>query len=362
MAGYLADRGRVWKGLALAAGLGLTGCANLSVQKVPVHKLQVGGDGHIKGFRYYVSRPYLVVPDKLVIAVAYEDAFLAQTISTVENDSLPRPTQVLVSMGADKKLKYMDLQGNQLILDEMEISQLQPIYAKTTAQKGGADSNEVKVPGEGAGGQAQVGQPSGGVLSVPANPQSPLDKGKEEAEEAKKKTAEGDDGEQPAPPAKPKDDPFTLVHLPDFEEQMAVKPVNILGTSKFKMLFRDGWQLTTVNGEHDSTPVTLELIETLKSLISSAGDVEEARLNGKIPTPPAAEKKEGDVTKSKLDGADAAANFKKVIVCRRHYIEPGMYRVKKSSEMGPTSSQGMELISCMGIPVQIETQVFLKND
>ena len=38
------------------------GCAGLEAHRVPLPKRMSGEDAHIHGFRYYLSRPYLVVP------------------------------------------------------------------------------------------------------------------------------------------------------------------------------------------------------------------------------------------------------------------------------------------------------------
>ena len=57
-------------GLAAAvvvAVTGATGCSNLVVKKVPLDKRIEGRDDHVKGFRYYLNRPYLAVNDKVFL-------------------------------------------------------------------------------------------------------------------------------------------------------------------------------------------------------------------------------------------------------------------------------------------------------
>ena len=47
---------------SLAIGVGvIAGCANVKVRKVDVDKRIAGKDHHVRGFRYYLNRPYLVV-------------------------------------------------------------------------------------------------------------------------------------------------------------------------------------------------------------------------------------------------------------------------------------------------------------
>ena len=72
--------------IALGAGLaiGSIGCANLVAKKVPVEKRIDGCDTHMKGFRYYLNRPYFVVTDRVPIATR-------KTLVWVDNSDLNYP-------------------------------------------------------------------------------------------------------------------------------------------------------------------------------------------------------------------------------------------------------------------------------
>lgn len=58
------------------------GCANVKVKKVSVEDRAVGNDRHVKGFRYYLNRPYLVVSDRVEVSTQYIPAALTRPEST----------------------------------------------------------------------------------------------------------------------------------------------------------------------------------------------------------------------------------------------------------------------------------------
>jgi hypothetical protein len=61
---------------AVLAAIGF-GCANVKVQKVPVAAHVAETDNHVKGFRYYLNRPYLAVTRKVPISTTYIPTALA---------------------------------------------------------------------------------------------------------------------------------------------------------------------------------------------------------------------------------------------------------------------------------------------
>jgi hypothetical protein len=59
--------------------------------------------------------------------------------------------------------------------------------------------------------------------------------------------------------------PIQIIFLPDMDEQYAIRSENFVSKSDFSLQFRNGWELTDVSGNHDSTPVALELIKTINA-------------------------------------------------------------------------------------------------
>src|SRR5262249_17233135 len=70
-----------------------------------------------------------------------------------------------------------------------------------------------------------------------------------------------------------------VVFLPDLDEQYAMKSKNFLSKSAFGVVFKDGWQLTDVQAEHDSTPVAIELLNTISKAVDAAKTIATAGLS-----------------------------------------------------------------------------------
>src|SRR5438067_10613786 len=86
--------------VATAAALLLAGCANLVVRKVPLDKRLSHADHHVDGFRYYLSRPYVLVLEPIPLT----------------------QTQVLVALESDGKFTFLDgpRAGETSTLDEQK--------------------------------------------------------------------------------------------------------------------------------------------------------------------------------------------------------------------------------------------------
>jgi len=85
--------------------------------------------------------------------------------------------------------------------------------------------------------------------------------------------------------------PFQVVFLPDFEEQYAIRNVNVTAKTKYRYTFRNGTDLVTVSGSYDSTAVPIAIVETVGALITAVGEVAKTRL-GAVPGGMAKERSE----------------------------------------------------------------------
>jgi hypothetical protein len=112
-----------------------------------------------------------------------------------------------------------------------------------------------------------------------------------------------------------------VIFLPDFEEQYAIKNCNFLAKTHYKYTFRNGTTLVSMAGVYDSTDVPIQIVETIKALVTAAGEVAKTRL-GAFPVTP----KTGF-----LAGAPAATTADYFLRFEQA-IEPGVYRVQKSWE------------------------------
>src|SRR5262245_2256965 len=80
----------MWKQslLGMALVLPFAGCANLHVTKVTEQKRATGDDRFVKGFRYYLSRPYVIVKAPVLVSEHTE------LYSMVDRSPEPAPAQL----------------------------------------------------------------------------------------------------------------------------------------------------------------------------------------------------------------------------------------------------------------------------
>jgi hypothetical protein len=199
--------------LAVSMALVLTmasGCATLVARKVSLPERLHGCDGHVKGFRYYVSRPHLVVSRQVPILQSVDYGVLVKA--------------GLTSKGGKHPGQAKDLRGRWPGAP-YAIQVITPTGAKTTYDTAGdplppdvASVHFNPVAGAGAGGGSSA-PPLANLLGTSFADTSPT------------------------PPAAASIDAIQIAYLPDFEEQMAIRHINFLAHGKFALNFRDGWQV-----------------------------------------------------------------------------------------------------------------------
>lgn len=321
---------RPWLCLLVSALMG-TGCAQQVARKVPLDERLNECDEHVKGFRYYLSRPYVVVSKRIPIRTDLELAVLcwaeksgtlmpalqpARKIEGPAPEALPH--ELIPPQGAVESGNLYDLHGNKIVgarfIRNYAKGEPPPSILQTTSQF------SERPPAELLLGQAAF-------MAMAADT-------------------------TPADPAEPP--PFQVAFLPDFEEQMAVDNKNHLAYGKFELHFRDGWQLSSTKGTWDSTEVAVRMLQSVSNAISAAAAVQKTALD-KLPAPAAP---------GTADAMEKVANAGAtvVIVRRKSYIEPGLYRLQKSWEMQgdePQDQLGDGLLSSLGLPVVSEVELTL---
>jgi hypothetical protein len=301
--------------LPLSAMAG-AGCANLEVKKIPVAERSAGADLHENGFRYYLTRPYVVVNAKVKVC--------------------EHQTAVVVGQGKPVEMIFLDgpRRGQTVALDRLTVTdpgsgaaravtpeELSALRAAVSNQAGGADANVVPVA---------AAAPAGGAPSNGSSPTVPT------APTAAK-------GQQYVP-----DSDIQIVFLPDLDEQYAIKSCNFVSKTAFNLSFGEGSTLDTVAANHDSTPVALELLRTVDSVIdaakSLAGSQSQSDTTGG--TPKAAKLVLGD------------ANNESYLLIETTYLKPGVYRLNKpwEKDCGPQAT-GCGLLAKMGLPTVTEVQL-----
>jgi hypothetical protein len=312
--------------ILLAAGVALllAGCSNLIVRKVPLDKRLAEDDHHIHGFRYYLSRPYVLVLQPILLT----------------------KTQTLVAMGADSKFTFLEgpQAGQVSSLEEQKkeahhrsatvtpVSPQELARLKTMVPEQAAEGNAIQPV------QFKRGNYTQNVI-IAGQPSRFADPGAAVADLGADVAAKGADANPAAPPGDGAgkvpapgtrksavlNGPIQIIFLPDMDEQYAIRSENFVSKSEFALQFRNGWELTDVYGNHDSTPVALSLIQTIGAAIDAAKTLSTA-VSGKLVGAPGAPER-GEPGERKQ-----AKNW--YILTRTTVLKPGIYRLNKPWEMG----------------------------
>jgi hypothetical protein len=329
-------------GLMAGWTIGMSGCANLEVHKIPVEKRMEGCD-HADGFRYYLSRPYVLV--KAPIQVATQ-----KSLVTVEQTDDNKNCQVSFLDGAR--------QGQQAKLSELSVtSPGSPEVRKITAAEVAELQQAIRDPAVQRTGADPLGGGTGTDMSnasdTASNTKSLNGISLPGLQAAYPKT-------NPSPPRTSDLGPLSsgnisIVYLPDLDEQYAVKSKNCLSKSSFGLIFTDGWQLSDVNAEHDSTPVAIELLNTIKTAVQAAEKIAEAA----IPSAPPAPKGGTPNLLSPAGTTPSNEHVQLYYLTQTTYIKPGLYRLNKpwETEGGQPMPVGCGLLAKLGLTTVTEVQL-----
>jgi hypothetical protein len=286
------------------------GCAGITAKKVPLDLRLCRQDYKQEGFRYYLSRPHVVVSRKTVVLQATEIGALAQwndhlamEVSDEEKPNWSGYPYAVQLVGDRGEWRYLDLAGRPLSRQKADFH-----LVLSAAAMSGAVAHEF------------LGAPGADSAKDTSTPEVV--------------------------------DTFQIVHLPDFEEQMAVKHHNFLASGKFELKFLDGWQLKSAGGSFDSTEVPVEILKSLQNAITAAADIEEKRIQLRM--------KGSSADFSSRVPSKAQQRAHRILVTRTYYIDAGMYRWTKESERhGCEGDMGWGILADMGIPVLEDVKVQL---
>lgn len=356
-----------WLAMAVVAA---AGCSGLEAQRVPLSKRLEGKDDCVHGFRYYLSRPYLVVSKPVEVATG-------DTLAILTEVSDEPGTFYLAGKNAEGRKVLFDTAGHPLPpTDAAYLRVLKPVsleaagialsitpQAPATVKEKEKEKEKEKKDNLPVAPEPKPSPSTPGPKPSldPINPGSAhqLNAAARDATRfgVRADPAGGSKEDPPADPPKAAEEPdygMKIIYLPDFEEQMAVRHHNFAAKADIHLSFADGWQLRTVNGSFDSTDLPIKILDTIRKAISAAGAVETKRLQllggGETAADPA----------NDLAAFDQVAVVVPVRVRVRHsrYIEPGLYRLQKPGEAAGAGC-GAGLLADLGVPVIDEVKVLL---
>lgn len=351
--------------------LSCSACSCLKTHKVPLAERLSGQDGKYNGFRYYTSRPYVAVSQRVDVAHNY---VLGKLVGIAyldeqgkEKPGIPRQAGIL-SLATDPLTGHRDLynlEGEKLEFHKKSSGGWVLVQVEPPAElhRAGFEEAADLTPEEKAT-LKKIQENTDKLLSRPtlsagegkalekilANSESILKAGPGRTTVTPQTVISVMDNGGSVPPP-PDPDNFQVVFLPDFEEQMAIKDCNFLAYGKYNLTFADGWQLAGVSGTWDSTEVPVRVLQSLSNAISAAAAVKTKAL-GTLPITADEIRKVGANTK------DQGAGFKLALITMIEYIPPGMYRLNKASEL-TEACKGRGLLSEMGLPTAHDRKVQL---
>lgn len=285
------------------------GCrANLEVTKIAPG---CAGDD-VKGFRYYLGRPYVVVKKPILIS---------EEISMVQvNEIGPGGERIQPFSAAVQRVPHAHA------VHQVSVDDLQSIKSDFEKRLQGTNRfesiSEVQLAGYAA------------PQEVEGTDTKPLETPDAEKVSARKPVSLGD---------------IEIIYLPDFEEQYAVHNQNRLSKSAYALSFRDGWELVSVNGEFDSSTVAVEILNTIETAISAAQSVTTAKFEREKAEVEALQSASQMDAGPKSIRAPDKAETKFLQRTVKTFIKPGVYRINKPSEMGAGFPCGPDMLQNMGL-------------
>jgi hypothetical protein len=318
----------------LALLLPLGGCANLVVKKVPANDPEK--DEHVKGFRYYLGRPYVIVKEPIFVA---EDITLF-----VAGRELPPPPTQGETLPPPFTERAARVNGRTGALEPVSEEEWAALRERLRLDSGVQQATYRPAPAAAPVVNVQVNSPADAAL--PGGTYLDVDRASDKSAVAQS-VRDTDPVKAPDVPTSDVrtvdlDGKIQVVFLPDMEEQYAVHNINVMAKSDYRLAFKDGWQLQGVSGSFDSTTVAVELLKTIDAAINAAKSVALGGIGGGG----------GGGASSSEQGRLAALQRRGNPLLERvtrTYVKPGMYRINKPWEMGEGCEAGAGFLVKLGL-------------
>jgi hypothetical protein len=299
-------RSSAWLLVAAASAASL-GCANVKVNKVSVEDRLSGNDLNVKGFRYYLNRPYVVVGRQISAGTIYVPVIPVKQIAAIQ-----KPSPAKTAPPADEKyLRFLAAVSDDENQGSFRVYDSEGHWVDTVPH------------GQYAYGPVQITPPD-----PPAKPPAGMAFAANQPPTNNPGTT---DQKTTTPPTQPAD-AIQVLFLPDFEEQYAIYNKNCQAKTKYKYTFNNGTELVSMAGSYNSTDVPVMLVETVGQLLQAAGQiamtaVQPASALTHAAAPSGRHNFAADGTKD-LTNANPIMYYLKI----EQVLEPGIYRVQKSWE------------------------------
>ncbi|MDN3515950.1 MAG: hypothetical protein NG747_16355 [Candidatus Brocadia sp.] len=316
--------GKIVGALTIATVFAIAGCAEVKIRKVPtptqyVHwtdLMQYKAD-NIKGFRFYLPRPFINVFESFPIRT---DIYIADGVVS------PDGKYVIIKRVRDESglTKYMAGEhdgGAYIAKRDISVPEIAKDIAK--AQAGVEDEARKK-----AEEKAKATVPTGGGQEPSAEP-IPVPR----MTGINKRRVTNDNAAFAYQPLRGN---FDIVYMPDFEEQYAVYSWAGLGNAEFEVNLGQGWSLQGFNSLTDNSELNKRIFDMIDTSIKMAKTAGSAAIG--IPPVPQIPPGVTDLFKAQAgremeekDGVPGSPVSLKIVVV--HYAAKGLYPVIKPREL-----------------------------
>jgi hypothetical protein len=307
----------------------LAACTEMQVTKITPASRACGTDTDVKGMRYYLSRPYVLVKRPILIKQRRELYLGHPDGAGITSDDAAQ------SRSSSSALSYHNATDMRIAPGDMRTADQEVSDAARSADGAPTSTGGGSAPPAGTDAPTIVSSVSRGIGSagIPMSPQPPPEKptGDHEVPDL------GGD--------------IQIVFLPDLDEQYAVHGCNAFAKQAYGLRFEEGWKLTGVNVEQDSTPVPLEFLNLINKAIQSARNVAETAINpaAKVSTPVPLSGLTDQSTPS-IVARDPNAGMVLYERVTQTYLQPGLYRLSKPWETDGIPAAGTGLLAQLGLP------------
>lgn len=312
--------------LAVIPMMILLGCAS-----VAVHKLNANGRidaDDPEGLRFYRPRPYVAVTEPFVIETS---VYLAAGEMSPDG-SFILLTQVPTELASDIAVNSDLKSGGQKTMGPISIDASKVLVSTPSQASGpqGASASGGSSPKPGPTTPTPAPTTSPTPTSTPADGSSGSTPGIVETKVA-------NDNEAFAVTPLPRF--FTIVWLPDWEEQYVITTKSGLGSANTTINFLQGWSLQGLDAKVDNSAIVKPLLDFYSGTLGALQKVATAKIEGPLSLVTgkpqgASAKTRAPIAKGEFGGGTSVT----VKITKARMVAPGLYKILKPTELAKIPS------------------------
>lgn len=316
----------------------LAGCASVSVVKV-----DESNDKKVKGFRYYLPRPYVVVKKEFPVAgddfLVYGELTGSKSVRIAVRD-IPGPLRNYWNIDSEKLDGYITIPAVALeivsrsIIDKNTANSLEDIVALSKAVKEAENQTASK--------------PQGNTqATVSADGSDPQNNGKNQDQQDKiQATVSTGKAGSPKMVQTSVSEYLEIMQLPDFSEKYAINASGGLGTADMNINLEGGWLVDSATANIDNTKLGAFIFDSSTKILDLALELAQKKLLPIASIASVTDSEDADASGGELETDETTAKEREVrrpMLLRIRYIitaQPGIYPILKPQEYEKIGEHG----------------------